>query len=323
MKLEEFGLLRLQLLVEVVDSGGFGAAARRFNLTQPAVSFHIRALETALGTPLFESPRRNGKLTEAGMEVYQFARRVLSDGRRTVRAVQGLQEGEAGRVVFGASTSISSGLLPHALVTFQRRHPMAEIVLRVMSSKALAELVVDGELDAAMILSEMVPPGLTATPVYTERMQFVVGPNHPLLERQPLSAADLAKEALILSPRESAFYLIVERWFRENGVLNGPNLTAEIQSVAGIITAVEAGLGYSVLFDNTSAHARALGAVQVLDVRGTPIYGNATLIRRKHDSASPLLERFCEYLLTTLRDGNGQRLVRPAGVRHRPAGTNP
>ena len=55
---DALGIGRLGIFVPVVESGGFGAAAARLNLTQPAVSFHIRAIKELVGDPLFVAPRR-------------------------------------------------------------------------------------------------------------------------------------------------------------------------------------------------------------------------------------------------------------------------
>ena len=69
----------LQAFTAVAETGSFSAAAEQLHLTQPAVSYRIRRLESALGIPLFESPRRRLILTEAGTRLYAFCTKLSTD----------------------------------------------------------------------------------------------------------------------------------------------------------------------------------------------------------------------------------------------------
>jgi DNA-binding transcriptional LysR family regulator len=297
--MESLGLLRLQVLVEIVDSGGFGTAAKILNLTQPAISFHARALESSFGTPLFQEPRRAVKLTETGSRVYLFAKQVIHEANTMVRAVKALQSGESGRVVFGASTSTGAGRVPKVLATFQKSHPGAEVVLRVRSSGELCQQVLAGKLDCALVLAEAVPAELEVVPVCTEKLYFVTAPDHPLQSLGRVSATDISDVATVLAPRESVHTRIVDKWFAAHGA-NGPRVVAEIQSSEGLVTAVEVGLGISVLFECTLYHALALETIKYLDVEHTPITASVVLVRRPGAVVSPLMERFCSFLIRFL-----------------------
>ena len=67
----------LRSFLAVAEAGSFSAAARTVNLTQSAVSLHIKRLEERLGRKLFERTSRSVKLTAQGGALVPYARRLL------------------------------------------------------------------------------------------------------------------------------------------------------------------------------------------------------------------------------------------------------
>src|SRR5438477_9590278 len=68
----------LRTFVAICELGSFTKAAHQFNLTQPAVSAHMRRLETIIGSDLIEKNTSGVKLTVCGNEVLRQARRILA-----------------------------------------------------------------------------------------------------------------------------------------------------------------------------------------------------------------------------------------------------
>ena len=68
---------QLRTLLEVVEQGSFSAAARRLNLTQPAISLQIRELERRFGVRLIERLGKQAHATVPGRELIEAAQRIL------------------------------------------------------------------------------------------------------------------------------------------------------------------------------------------------------------------------------------------------------
>jgi DNA-binding transcriptional LysR family regulator len=92
---------QLRTLLEVVEQGSFSAAARRLNLTQPAISLQIRELERRFGVRLIERLGKQAHATVPGRELVEAARRILRECDHADAAMRRFREGWTGRVHVG------------------------------------------------------------------------------------------------------------------------------------------------------------------------------------------------------------------------------
>src|ERR1044071_7524940 len=79
-------LKSLTTFVQVVETGGFSAAARRLNMSPTMASEHVQALEAQLGARLLQRTTRKISLTEVGQAYYESAARILSELQDADRA---------------------------------------------------------------------------------------------------------------------------------------------------------------------------------------------------------------------------------------------
>jgi DNA-binding transcriptional LysR family regulator len=80
--MRSLNLDQLRTFVEVAALGNFSAAGRRLNLTQPAVSLHVRELEQRLGVRLIERSGRQARATAPGRELAEQARHIFAGSAR-------------------------------------------------------------------------------------------------------------------------------------------------------------------------------------------------------------------------------------------------
>src|SRR5215469_13667390 len=108
-------------------SGSMTLGAERLDISQPAVSKQVRELERFLGVHLFDRVGRRVFLSQAGVILADYARRVFALVREAEQAIAEVRAVGLGRLVIGASTTIGSYLLPGVLCDFARRHPKIEL----------------------------------------------------------------------------------------------------------------------------------------------------------------------------------------------------
>jgi DNA-binding transcriptional LysR family regulator len=145
-------LQKLEVFCMVVQLRSFTRAAQRLGIAQPAVTAHIRHLETKLSTPLMRRQGRSFELTDAGERVYRWARDVLDRSEQLAREITLMADGLAGTITIVATMAIGSYRLPRIVTKFQRDNPQTKIVVNVMNPVLGTEAVRSGNCDFAVIL---------------------------------------------------------------------------------------------------------------------------------------------------------------------------
>jgi DNA-binding transcriptional LysR family regulator len=189
----------------LADELNFTRAAARAHVAQPALSQQIRRLEDELGMRLVERTTRQVRLTEAGATLVSRGRRIMAEvdaARADIDAIRGIL---TGHVRVGTMHTMGPVDVSHALAIFHERHPAIELTVREESSKELAEMLRDDELDLAFlsVTEEIESHGLGLQPLVSEELMVVLPPDHRLCRRQRLRMAELEDEEFI-SFREGA-----------------------------------------------------------------------------------------------------------------------
>ena len=135
---------QLQVLLSVVETGSFAAAARQLNRATSAITYAIDNLEFQLGVPLFDRiGTRKPRLTEAGKAVLAEARTV-THGVDVLRArVKSLAEGLEAEVSVAVDVMLPTARLVDALQAFQTSFPTIPLRLHVEALGGVTQRVVE------------------------------------------------------------------------------------------------------------------------------------------------------------------------------------
>jgi DNA-binding transcriptional LysR family regulator len=197
---------QLRVLLAVVETGSFSAAARRLRRAQSVVSYTIANLEAQLGLMLFNRAHRRPLLTEAGQAVLADARRICQGMDELCARAAGLASGLEGEVRLAVDVMYPTADLVAALDAFARAYPTVALRLRIETLGAVVQLVLDG----ACGLGISGPMGIRAEGLQRRLIRHinlipVVAPGHPLAQLSPpLPVAAFQEHTqLVLSDRSS------------------------------------------------------------------------------------------------------------------------
>ncbi|RKQ95737.1 DNA-binding transcriptional LysR family regulator [Kushneria sinocarnis] len=281
----------LQALCAIADHGGITRAADQLALSQSAVSHKIRRLEEALGCALLA--RRVGQplLTADGERLLRYARRIvaLHDEAATSLGTTPL----SGRIRLGMTEDITSRGLSRILGRFTRRHPDVTVHTSVRQSLTIEAQLERGELDIGVL--QRFEHGQRATDVVlaSEPLHWVKAPDLAADETVPLPFVAFG---------DDCFY---RQWAMEFGQSRPPGFATVMTctSIASLVSAVQAGLGVSLL---NARHVTP--EMVVMDGELAPPPQIVNVIRVGRRSSSPAVRGLVEEIAGELGDGPAGRL---------------
>lgn len=183
-------LRELEVFTEIAAAGSMAAAARRLNLSPPAVTRILAGLEDRLGVRLIQRTTRTLQLTEAGMRFRASADRLLADMEAAEREAAGAAQAPQGRVAITASASFGRLVVAQVLAGFLDAHPRVRGSLYLWDRNV--NLIEEG-MDMAVRIGDLPDTGLIARRLGTVRRILVASPDYLFREGTP---ADI--DALVL-----------------------------------------------------------------------------------------------------------------------------
>ncbi|WP_454618327.1 LysR substrate-binding domain-containing protein [Bradyrhizobium cenepequi] len=139
----------LRTFVAIADAESFAAAAQRVHRTQSAVSQQMQRLESHVGKLLMVKQGRAKRLTDDGMKLLDYARRIISLNDEA-NAALATRPGQTDVVRLGASNDMAENILPIMLGRIAKSHPNVLLEVRTGRSPFLMEELKKGELDLAI-----------------------------------------------------------------------------------------------------------------------------------------------------------------------------
>lgn len=151
---------QLRSFLEVVRLGGVRRAAQSLNVTQPAVSARIKALETALGVELFDRKGAGLVLTKRGDMLVRYAEQFETLSEQVTAHIIA-PEGIERQLRLGVAETVAQSWLPDFVAALHQRFPKVEIEVNVDVSTNLRAGLVDREIDLAILLGPISEASVT------------------------------------------------------------------------------------------------------------------------------------------------------------------
>src|SRR4051812_31616230 len=226
---------QLQVLVAIVETGSFTAAATALEMTQSGVSHAIATLEMELGTTLLERDRRGVSLTDAGSPGLVEARAGLQHLDRLGR--EAARGPVRGRLRLGILPSVATRLLPPVIGAFAQRYPAVELVLQEGTDDEVREWLRTRLVDISVVT--LPQSGLTTLPLARDAMLAIVPRDHELASAPAITPAQLAANPFIMCA--GGCEPLIRTVLQAAGV--APQVRFQVRDIGTILALVREGLG--------------------------------------------------------------------------------
>jgi DNA-binding transcriptional LysR family regulator len=288
-------LRQFRYFIAVAESGSVAAASRMLAIAQSALTKAMQELEGELGSRLFERSSRGVTLTPDGHRFLASARKVLAAVADAARLqASGAAPVLEGTLAIGVTSLVAGYYLSELFSRYRRNCPAVQVYVTEDSPRFLEHLLINGELDVAIMVSNVLsePQALVAETLTRSPNRVWLASNHALAERESPSLADCAAHELIVLEADRIDELMNGVWARHQ---LKPRTILRTTSLEAVRSLVGAGAGVAVLPDFLyrpwTLDAEHVQARQLRDAVPTVDVG---LIWRRGSGLKPAAQEFIE-----------------------------
>jgi LysR family positive regulator for ilvC len=236
----------LGVFLSVAETLNFSRSSELLHLSVSAVSRTVQRLEDELGQPLLERDRRRVRLTTAGHEFREYARRSIADWQQLRRALDA-DSVLAGEVSLYCSVTASHSVLAPLLAAFRNVHPAVEIMLHTGDQADGIGRILGGLDDIAVSgRPSHLPSRLEFLPLLDSPLRFCM-PTADCAVRDQLLGNDTTSVDFdwaavpLIIPERGVTKDLLDNWFRQRGIR--PRIYAQVAGHEAIVAMVGLGLG--------------------------------------------------------------------------------
>jgi DNA-binding transcriptional LysR family regulator len=307
-------LRSLRTFVTTAEAGGLGRASTRLNLSQPAASRQIQALEAELGVPLFQRVGRRMQLTSEGEDLLRQSRRLLIDADLLAERARALKGGQVGMLRIAATPQVIAAVLARFLPRHLRRHAGVEVQLLEGGAARQPSRLERGEVHLAIMPAG--DPRFAGRLLYPVYGLAVLSEAHRLARHAVIDVAELANEPVMLLHNEYGS----RAWFDAACAIANvrPRVLLESGAPHTLVELAAVGHGIAVIPSTVAIHSESVRAVPLVQ-RGASL-GRWSIVGWNPQRLLPsYAERFVDELVAfTRRAYPGRELVRRAPPLKRP-----
>lgn len=285
----------LKAFVIVVQVQSFQEAAKILNVSQPAITLRIQALEEKFQTQLIHRSHDSIRLTPQGELLYNESVNILKKWDEIENYY--LSDQPKGKLTIGASTIPCEYLVPNLLKDFRNEYPEVKFQMKVSGTKDVIQMLLNRNVDVIITGTPESHQNMESIPIFEDELKIIVSPFEEINTNQTYSFTELLDRDWIVRNEDSNTRQTFEEEIQKLGMsMKELNVIAQMGSTDAVIAAVEAGLGISVVSSLASARANRYGRVKVLEMKDFQVPRKFYLSFLKDNKNSPTISSFLSFV---------------------------
>lgn len=189
---------QIRYFLAVCETHNFTRAAEKCHVAQPSLTRAIQSLEDELGGLLFHRERNQTRLTDLGQLMRPHLEEVLKESEAAKSTAKGFLRAENAPLNVGVMCTIGPLRIVGCLAKFHQDHPGIEVSLVERVPHELADLLMSGKLDVAVMAQpEPFHERFNVLPLYEERFMVAFPPGHRFESQKAVRVADMDGESYL------------------------------------------------------------------------------------------------------------------------------
>lgn len=287
---------RIRVFYEVAQQLSFTKAASRLNITQPAVTKHIREMEQQLNMRLFNRHGNHITLTTAGQIVLRYATKIMNAYRGMEVELSQVMEIEGGMLRIGASTTVAQTILPRLLALFRKAYPDVEFSFIQGNSDFITQQIIAEAVDIAIVEGPAIHSQVTYSPFAKDELVLVTNADNKLAKKESISLNELYPIPLIMREAGSGTLDVVNRAMLNAGIdLTRLNIDIMLESTIAIKQYLMYSESAAFLSIQSIVDELKYRQLSIIDIDGLEIYRDFQFIELNGNrlKLAQLFKRFC------------------------------
>ena len=278
-------LHQLRVFVSVAKHLSVTKAAEELHASQSSISQRLRSLADEYGPSLFKRTGHGLALTERGRALLPEAQALLTHVTDVERKLRNGMNGEVSQTLaVGASHSQSISVLPAALKCLRKKYSGLSVTIRTKSSRKLEQLLLQSQIEVALITQAAAHPLLSYEVYREERLAVFTSPKHRLLKTRRIDFADLAHQRFV-NLREGQSEKVLKE-FTEHGLR--PKIVTQCDSAEAVIATVKKEGSIGILFRVViEPHLRTC-SLRLIEIPGLKLRTHSFIVSHRERSLSPI-----------------------------------
>ena len=211
---------RHEVFYEVAQNLSFSKASQIIFISQPAISKHIKALESYYKIPLFERNGNKINLTDGG--------KILFDRLKEAKKIESLLEFQLstihkennakGELNLGASTTVALYILPKILSKFHHKFPHLNISLLNRNTDTIIQALINKEINIGIVEGRKKNSGLLYKPFISDEVVAVCSKNSFIASKKNIKIKDIVHFPVVLREQGSGTLDALKDSLKSNGI---------------------------------------------------------------------------------------------------------
>ncbi|MBF0570660.1 MAG: LysR family transcriptional regulator [Candidatus Omnitrophica bacterium] len=249
----------------VAQTGSFRLAAQRNNITQPAVSQHIRILEKNLNCSLFERSSKKTVLTPAGKIFLAYAQRMLDSFQEAKNEIEKVNNLSIGSIRIASIYSIGLYQLKSVIQHVLKQYPKINIHLEYCSPNNIYQMIQDKAVDFALVAFPKEIKGFTSKVFAFDQLVLVQSPKYRIIKSKKSTLEKLNNINFIGFDLSTPTGAAISQFFKNHKIKT--NVVKEYTNIETIKNAVEVGMGCSILPKTTILQELENKSLEIIPVQ--------------------------------------------------------
>lgn len=283
-----------KVFTEVAANLSFSKAAEVLFISQPAVSKHIKKLESEIGLPLFERKGNTVSLTSSGEKLLEYLHKAKIIQRQIESDVQIVksQLEAKGELNIGASTTLSLYVLPKILSSFHKKFPNINILLVNRNSENILEALLNKEIDLAIIEAHHKINSVNYKHFMDDEIIPVCAKHSPYGETE-IIAEELKNIPIVIRERGSGTHVVLTKKLKEQQIKLGKlNIIARLGGTEALKNFLVEDVAVGFLSRLAVKNELEQGLLREVKIKSLKIERTFNFLMRKGEESTGIIKSF-------------------------------